>query len=51
MMIISLKVIQQSNEVEGKQEEGWSLRVAEKECFSEEVTPGLDLDNERETAY
>ena len=50
MVIVSLKIIQQGNVVERDSERGWrSLRVAEEECFLEEVTSGLDLDNKVET--
>lgn len=46
MVIISLKTIQ-DNVIECNQERGWgSLRVAEEECFLEELTSGLDLDKE-----
>lgn len=47
-----MKIIQQINVVESDWEKGWgSLRVAEKECFSEKMTSGLNLDNNMETDW
>lgn len=50
MVIICLKTIQQSNVLQRDQERWRSFGEAEKECFSEGGTSGLDVDNELEIA-